>query len=77
MAGNVPNFKGCSPLKLHSGLTGKCHAICYYSYNLPLAVIRLTSNIRGKSLKYLKNGKLGGLILIKICHDLVYYLIGN
>ena len=24
MAGNVVNFKVCSPLKLRSGLTGKC-----------------------------------------------------
>ena len=35
MAGDVVNIKVCSPLKLHSGLTGKCHAICHYSYNLP------------------------------------------
>ena len=37
MAGRVLNIKVCSPLKLRSGLTGKCHAICHYSYNLPLA----------------------------------------
>jgi len=36
MAGKVLNIKVCSPLKQHSGLTGKCHAICHYSYNLPL-----------------------------------------
>ncbi len=36
MAGKVLNIKACSPLKLRSGLTGKCHAICHYSYNLPL-----------------------------------------
>ncbi len=35
MAGKVLNIKVCSPLKLRSGLTGKCHAICHYSYNLP------------------------------------------
>ncbi len=29
-------FKGCNPLKLHSGLTGNYNAICHYSYNLPL-----------------------------------------
>ena len=37
MAGDVANIKVCSPLKLRSGLTGKYHAICHYSYNLPLA----------------------------------------
>jgi hypothetical protein len=36
MAGDVVNFKVCSPLKLRSGLTGKKPAICHYSYNLPL-----------------------------------------
>ncbi len=36
MAGNLANIKVYSPLKLRSGLTGKCHAICHYSYNLPL-----------------------------------------
>lgn len=39
MAGNVANVKDCSPLKQRSGLTGKYHAICHYSYNLPLAHI--------------------------------------
>ena len=39
MAGKVLNIKVCSPLKQRSGLTGKCHAICHYSYNLPLAII--------------------------------------
>ncbi len=39
MAGNVVNIKVYCPLKLHSGLTGKCHAIYHYSYNLPLAKI--------------------------------------
>jgi hypothetical protein len=37
MAGEVVNIKVYSPLKQRSGLTGKCHAICHYSYNLPLA----------------------------------------
>ena len=37
MAGKVANIKVYSPLKLHSGLIGQCHAICHYSYNLPLA----------------------------------------
>ena len=39
MAGNVANIKVSSPFKLRSGLTGNYHAICHYSYNLPLAVI--------------------------------------
>jgi len=39
MAGVVVNIKVCSPLKLRSGLTRNYHAICHYSYNLPLAVI--------------------------------------
>lgn len=39
MAGKVLNIKVCSPLKQRSGLTGKYHATCHYSYNLPLAVI--------------------------------------
>ena len=36
MAGRVANLKVCSTLKLCNGLTGKCYAICHYSYNLPL-----------------------------------------
>jgi len=48
MAGKVANIKVYSPLKLHHGLlaalreapsgrlTGKYHAICHYSFNLPL-----------------------------------------
>ena len=39
MAGDVGNIKVCSPFKLRSGLTGNYHAICHYSYNLPLAPI--------------------------------------
>lgn len=39
MAGKVLNIKVCSPLKLRSGLTGNYHAICHYSYNLPLYII--------------------------------------
>ena len=27
-------FKGCSPLQLSCNLTGKCHAVGYYSYTL-------------------------------------------
>jgi len=37
MAGDVANIKVCSPLKLRSGLTRMFHAVCHYSYNLPLA----------------------------------------
>lgn len=36
MAGEIVNIKLCSPFKLNSGLTGKYHAICHYSYHLPL-----------------------------------------
>ena len=39
-------FKDFSPLKLRSGLTGKCHAICHYSYNLPLQAILNEMNQR-------------------------------
>tara|TARA_B110000977_G_C10921421_1_gene433272 strand:+ start:601 stop:747 length:147 start_codon:yes stop_codon:yes gene_type:complete len=41
MAGILLNIKVCNPLKLKGDLTGKCHAICHYSYNLPLAVIEI------------------------------------
>jgi hypothetical protein len=40
MAGDVVNIKVCSPLKLNNGLTGNYHAICHYSYNLPLPASR-------------------------------------
>ena len=39
MAGDVVNIKVCSPLKLCSGLTGNYHALCHYSYNLPLCAM--------------------------------------
>ena len=39
MAGKVQNIKVCSPLKFYHGLTGKCHAIYHYSYNLPFSRI--------------------------------------
>ena len=36
-------FKGCSPLQLSCNLTGKCHAVGYYSYtNRCVAFKRLT-----------------------------------
>ena len=43
MAGKVLNIKVCSPLKLRSGLTGNYHAICHYSYNLPLGILNRSS----------------------------------
>ena len=46
MAGKVLNIKVCSPLKLRSGLTGKYHAICHYSYNLPLWAIKTNTSLR-------------------------------
>jgi hypothetical protein len=48
MAGDVVNFKFCIPLKLHSGLTGNCHEICHYSYNLPLPAILKTTVLKEK-----------------------------
>lgn len=40
MAGKVLNIKACNPLKLRGGLTENYHAICHYSYNLPLYAIQ-------------------------------------
>jgi hypothetical protein len=48
MAGKVANIKVYIPLKQRSGLTGNNHAICHYSYNLPLAT-RLTKNINDEN----------------------------
>ena len=45
MAGKVANIKVYSPLKLYLGLTGKYHAICHYSYNLPLLQYKERKNI--------------------------------
>ena len=39
MAGKVLNIKVYYLLKLHSGLIGNYHAICHYSYNLPLVAM--------------------------------------
>jgi len=44
MAGKVLNIKVYNPLKLRSGLTGKYHAICHYSYNLPSLAVILSAN---------------------------------
>ena len=40
MAGDVVNIKVCTPLNLRIGLTGNYHAICHYSYNLPLMAVK-------------------------------------
>ena len=56
MAGEAANIKVCSPLKLRSGLTGNYHAICHYSYNLPLAVI-VTDNQIDINKRHNDNGK--------------------
>ncbi len=50
MAEKVLNIKVCSPFKLRSGLTGKYHEICHYSYNLPLYEImgECLSNVESK-----------------------------
>ena len=34
------NINGSRPLNLQHDLKGKCHAICHYSYNLPLMPIK-------------------------------------
>jgi hypothetical protein len=65
MAGVVVNIKVCSPLKLRSGLTGKCHAICHYSYNLPLWRIKTNST----AILQLEN--LGHFKLLKKLSDLI------
>ncbi len=62
MAGKVVNIKVCSPLKLRSGLTGNYHALCHYSYNLPLATRRRPTHIQAhlvfaKALANMKNQK--------------------
>ena len=44
MAGEVTNIKVCSPLKQRSRLTGNYHAICHYSYNLPLGSIQVIND---------------------------------
>ncbi|OQX80754.1 MAG: hypothetical protein B6D64_02805 [Bacteroidetes bacterium 4484_276] len=56
MAGKVLNIKVCSPLKLRSGLTGNYHAICHYSYNLPLPTSQKKTE---DNEKFNKNGKKG------------------
>jgi len=46
MTGKVLNIKVSSPLKLRSGLNGNYHAICHYSYNLPLCIMfRMTQEL--------------------------------
>ena len=46
MAGDAVNMKFCSSLKLRSGMTRNYHAICHYSYNLPLAKTGEDQNLR-------------------------------
>jgi len=70
MAGKVLNIMVCIPLnrkelelineenKLHSGLTGIYHAICHYSYNFPLAVMRGDST-KNKTLQIRKQQRYG------------------
>ena len=36
---DISRFRGCSPIQLLWNLTGKCHAIGYYSYTITLALI--------------------------------------
>jgi len=36
---DISKFKGYSPLQLSCILTGKCHAVGYYSYTQPLGVM--------------------------------------
>lgn len=61
MAGKALNIKVCSPLKLRSGLTGNYHAICHYSYNLPLAVsVGQPRNKRQDNIKDIKDIKENG-----------------
>jgi len=56
MAGKVLNIKFCSPLKQFGGLTGKCHEICHYSYNLPLAgIVRMTTATKKNDLSETKH----------------------
>ena len=50
MEGKVFDIKAFRSLKLHSGLTGKNHAICHYSYNLPFAVIQESDGNKEKSM---------------------------
>ena len=67
MAENMLNIKAYSPLKLHSGLTGKCPAICHYSYNLPLC----TNQVQVKERNYIS------LFLQKKTHVQKSYFLYN
>lgn len=56
MAGDVVNINLCSPLKLRRGLTGNYHAICHYSYNLPLgATLRMSAQTSADTRKIKKD----------------------
>ena len=37
-------FKGCSPLQLSCNLTGKCHAVGYYSYTQRWQLLKSSSD---------------------------------
>jgi len=41
---NSSKFKGCSPLQFCCNLTGKCHAVGYYSYTHRYAQYKKNSN---------------------------------
>jgi len=58
MAGKVVNIKVCGPLKLRSGLTGNYHAICHYSYNLPLWAILRTAQRETEKPKAVSGGEI-------------------
>ena len=62
MAGKVLNIKAFIPLKLRSGLTGNYHAICHYSYNLPLETI--AAYIIDNEVKCMNQIYMGGQLLL-------------
>ena len=41
----ISEFKGCSPLQLSCNLTGKCHAIAYFSYTATLCSCMICAQI--------------------------------
>lgn len=74
MAGKVLNIKVCIPLKLRSGLTVNYHAICHYSYNLPLCVIE-----KRKSLYILTDMRIIIVSIFLFCFNLSYsqFILGS
>ena len=73
MAGKVLNIKVCIPLKLRSGLTGNYHAICHYSYNLPLGNISLQNLIITKMDNKMKLSFLIWLMPLTILTEQIVY----